>query len=190
MALVLSILPRIHITDVLSKLSKETLRIAKEMSLAHNIFVRTLNAIYLQAPNVSSPTDITDLLTYCQSWYEALHHHHAAEEEYFFPAIEAYTGQKGIMETNLEQHAAFGVGVKLFKDYVYGIKAEEFDAAKLKGLIDAFGDTLQTHLKDEIPSLLDLDRYGGDRLAKAWVDLDKHVMESGMDKVCSSPVAL
>lgn len=41
---------------------------ANEMALVHNVLIRALNCIYLQAPNIKNPKDITDFLTFMHSW--------------------------------------------------------------------------------------------------------------------------
>ena len=77
--------------------------------------------MYLQAPLIK-PADYKDFIQYALCWYEVLggiltldpcfqsyelkpnpaHHH--SEEEHLFPQIEALTGEKGIMDQNIEQH--------------------------------------------------------------------------------------
>ena len=42
------------------------MKVATEMALAHNIMVRNLNAIYLQAEGVKEPKDIADFLIFCR----------------------------------------------------------------------------------------------------------------------------
>jgi hypothetical protein len=158
------------------------------MALAHNIMVRNLNAIYLQASNITSPKDIADFLVFCQTCYEAIHHHHHCEEEFFFPWIEDYTGEKGIMETNMEQHKAFEAGLEKFKEYAYNVTPETYDGEKLKGIIDGFGPALTAHLSDEIQTLLGLDKYGGEKLEKAWHELDKKAIDGIEDKVWYSQI--
>jgi hemerythrin-like domain-containing protein len=145
------------------------------MSLAHNVFIRNLNAIYLQAPNIKLPLDIRDFLIFCQTFVEAIHHHHKVEEKYFFPAIEEYTGSKGLMEVNVHQHEAFEAGLDKFTEYVGAAAPEEFDGKKLIEIIDSFGEVLMGHLNDEINTLLGLEEYGGEKLRAAWDLLEKKI---------------
>ena len=154
------------------------------MCFAHNIIFRTLNAIALQYAQLTLPTDISDFLVYCQCFHEAVHEHHHHEETDFFPVIEAYTGEKGIMDTNLEQHHAFEEGLKRFGEYVYSVKAEEWDRERFKGLLDSFLPALTTHLREEIQTLLDLDKYGGEKLKKAFSDMEKKILNGPLDAVC------
>jgi len=153
------------------------------MALAHNIMVRNLNAIYLQAQGVSKPSDITDFIVFCQMVYETIHHHHHLEETIFFPMVANYTGVQGIMDGNLEQHHAFEDGLNKFKDYIYGTTFEQYDGKVLKEIIDTFGPALETHLADEIQTLLGLEKYGGERLLNVWHDFDKEILKQMGDKV-------
>jgi hemerythrin-like domain-containing protein len=73
------------------------------MALSHNVIIRGLNSIYRQAPHLK-PEDHADFITYSKCWSEVLDAHHKAEETSLFPQIEAKTGERGIMEANVEQH--------------------------------------------------------------------------------------
>lgn len=162
------------------------MRVATEMGLAHNVLLRSLNAIYQQARGVKLLADVTDFLTMCQIWWETVHHHHSMEEEYFFPAIEEYTGDKCIMEIIINQHSAFQASVELFRTYVFQKTPDIYDGAKLKEIIDSFGPILAQRLAEEIDSLLGLDKFGGDKLEKAYRDLDAKIIASITNKVCDS----
>lgn len=61
--------------------------IAQQMTHLHNCILRILNAIYNQAPYVTSPADIKDFLALVGHWHDELEHHHMVEEECFFPKI-------------------------------------------------------------------------------------------------------
>jgi len=153
------------------------------MCFAHNLMLRSLNAITLQYAQLRLASDIADFLIFCQCWHEMVHHHHHYEETFFFPAIEAYSGEKGIMEGNIEQHHAFEEGLKSFGEYVYQVKAGEWDEKKFKGILGSFAPALTKHLRDEIPTLLGLDRFGGQKLQKAWDDLEKMILKGPLDPV-------
>jgi hemerythrin-like domain-containing protein len=154
------------------------------MTLAHNLILRNLNAIYLQALGVKQPSDIADLLTLSQIWWESVHHHHSMEETTFFPDIEEYSGERGIMEVNIKQHAAFEAGVEQFRVYVFEqATPETYDGKKLREILEGFGPVLTQHLTDEIDTLLGLERFGGEKLEKAYKDLEGQIMESITDKV-------
>lgn len=135
---------------------------ATEMALVHNIIIRGLNCIYLQAPNVKLEKDIADFLQYMFCWSELIHEHHGNEEAYFFPWLEEDIGIKGYMEKNVEQHHAFGPGLKAFDNFVTGVRegTENYDGVKVRQIIDSFGTVLTDHLKDEITSFEDLEKLG------------------------------
>jgi hypothetical protein len=125
------------------------------MAISHNIYIRGLNAIYLQAEGVTTPLEIKDFLTFCQIWIEVVHHHHHVEEEVFFPGVEKALGQKGIMSKNLEQHKAFESGIEDFRKYAT-TTLDGYSGKELKHLINRFGKPLVDHLHEEITSLLDV----------------------------------
>ena len=126
--------------------------------------IRSLNAIYLQAPYIR-PEKAHTFLSFAHMWYKAVEHHHRTEEDFFFPVIERVAGEKGIMQTNSEQHDAFQPGLKEYKEFVECCLAgrEQYNGKKLQQILDGFASTLWQHLADEIPSFDDLRRYG-DRL--------------------------
>lgn len=159
-----------------------TVKIASEMAMAHNVMVRNLNSIYLQAANIHLPADIRDFIIFCQTVRETIHHHHSAEELVFFPAVAAYTGDENIMGVNLEQHKAFETGLEEFGEYVKTVKPEEFDGMKLKSIIEGFGEALSIHLTEEIPTLLALDKFGDAKLQIAWDGLAREARNSIVDK--------
>ncbi|KAL2067127.1 hypothetical protein VTL71DRAFT_1551 [Oculimacula yallundae] len=134
---------------------------ASVMALAHNVMIRGLNSIYLQAPYIK-PSDHSSFISYSKCWAENLDEHHEMEENVFFPEIEARTGEKGIMDGTIEQHHAFMPGLEAFKAYLLTScsKPSTFSGTHLNSLIDSFAPSLTTHLADEIPSLLALSRYG------------------------------
>lgn len=152
------------------------------MACVHNMVIRGLNSIYLQAPHIQ-PKDETSFLNYSACFYELLHSHHCGEEKYFFPVIEEVSGEKGIMECNVGQHEAFHDGLEKYNTYVQAcLKGEEkYNGAKLVEIIDEFGPTLTTHLSDEIHTLLGLAKYGekmAEGLGKAFDDTGEKDMVS------------
>jgi hemerythrin-like domain-containing protein len=73
------------------------------MALSHNVIIRGLNSIYKQAPQIALE-DAADFIAYAKCWHEALDAHHTMEETTLFPQIEEKTGEKGIMDVNVDQH--------------------------------------------------------------------------------------
>ncbi len=139
--------------------------LASEMALVHNIVIRGLNSIYLQAPHIR-PADEKPFCRYIACWYTLLHGHHNGEETMFFPAVEEMTGVKGIMDTNIDQHNAFHDGIEGLKAYADAVVAdtEKYEGSRVVALIDDFGSPLLQHLADEIPTILSLRQYG-DKMA-------------------------
>ncbi|KAL2177306.1 uncharacterized protein P884DRAFT_277564 [Thermothelomyces heterothallicus CBS 202.75] len=140
-------------------------RVASEMALVHNVIIRGLNSIYLQAPHIR-PEDEKPFCSYVSSWCGFLDVHHGNEEEFFFPFAEEMTGVKGIMDANIDQHKAFHDGVEELEAYAGAVLADEdkYDGSKVVGTIDRFGTVLMQHLTDEVASILSLRPYG-DKLA-------------------------
>ncbi|KAH6616204.1 hypothetical protein B0J18DRAFT_373326 [Chaetomium sp. MPI-SDFR-AT-0129] len=154
--------------------------IASEMVNVHNMFIRGLNSIYLQAPHIE-PADEKLFARYILGWYHGLHSHHAGEEKSFFPAVERMTGVQGIMDTNKDQHEAFHDGFEALQVYCKAVLAgtEKYDGAKLVGLVDGFAPVLVQHLNDEIPTILSLRKYGDkmDGLMKVLEDEAQEAMK-------------
>ncbi|MBE3047596.1 hemerythrin domain-containing protein [Candidatus Bathyarchaeota archaeon] len=136
------------------------------MASLHNIVLRGLNAIYLQAPHIQ-PADEKSFCAFIANWHSILHLHHAAEEEDAFPLIEKMAGEKGIMEVNVEQHEAFQSGLGALEGYAAGCAAgkETYDGRKVVEIIDGFGAVLAEHLADEIPTIEGLRKYGAEKMA-------------------------
>lgn len=131
------------------------------MALVHNMIIRGLNSVYLQAPKIKAEKDISDFLTYMYSWSLLVHMHHDNEESVAFPLLEKDIGIDGYMEKNVDQHKLFGPGLTAFDDYVKAIRAGEipFDGLKVQAIIDSFGEVFTSHLTEEISTLLDLEQF-------------------------------
>ncbi|TVY45316.1 hypothetical protein LSUB1_G000957, partial [Lachnellula subtilissima] len=139
-----------------SKASKN----ASEMALVHNVLLRGLNSIYLQAPNVKDPMDIMDFMVFSDCWSRVLHAHHLTEETVYFPLLEQQSSQKGVMETNHNEHEAFLPALVAFDNFV-SAAADDFvlyDPAQFTKLIDDMGAPLEKHLRHEVKVLVDLEK--------------------------------
>lgn len=158
---------------------------ASEMACVHNVLIRGLNSIYLQARNIA-PTKVSvitpqnkadvqtrdDFVDYAMEWSSVLHIHHHTEEAYLFPDLEKATGTTGIMDRNIEQHRLFDEGIEKFDKYLARVRrpvdgAERIGEDKflygpeLVEIIESFGSTLNMHLQEEIATLISLRAYGG-----------------------------
>lgn len=156
------------------------------MCLAHNTFIRSLNAMVLQCEQVTKPQDKADFIVFCQAAIEVIHTHHEMEEITFFPAVADYTGVPDIMERNVEQHRAFQAGLEGFEEHIYKLTPDKYDGSELKRMLDSFTPTLVEHLSDEIATLLSLQQYNADPLKTILKKMDKEVMDEIKDKVCSA----
>ncbi|KAF1848856.1 uncharacterized protein K460DRAFT_261730, partial [Cucurbitaria berberidis CBS 394.84] len=82
-----------------------------EMANVHNMLLRGLNSIYLQAPKITQPTDIADLMLYIKAWADTVHIHHSHEELVLFPRLEELAKEarvaEGLMDPNVDQHHLF-----------------------------------------------------------------------------------
>ncbi|TVY89036.1 hypothetical protein LAWI1_G008008 [Lachnellula willkommii] len=133
---------------------------ASEMALVHNILLRGLNSIYLQAPNVKEPVDIMDFMTFSDCWSRVLHAHHLTEETVYFPLLEEQTRQKGAMQNNHSEHEAFLPGLVAFDKFVSAASDDFtlYDSAQFIKLIDDMGPPLEKHLHHEVKVLVDLEK--------------------------------
>jgi hemerythrin-like domain-containing protein len=168
-----------------------SLLIAQNMAHIHNCLLRSLNAVYNQACTVSSARDIKDLLLLCKLWHDELEHHHTTEEEVLFPMLEKIveeaSGDKGAMSRNIDQHHLFTPGLAALEKYATETKAEDYDGEKLRKVIASFGGVLQTHLNDEVRTLLSLAPYDHKKLMHAWNTCHQHVLKT-CDNL-SSPIS-
>ncbi|KAI9667986.1 MAG: hypothetical protein M1821_000806 [Bathelium mastoideum] len=152
--------------------SHEAVYIANEMAFAHNAMLRGINCIYLQAPNVRQPKDIADLLFLAKAWATWVIHHHELEETPMFTGFEQVAGQEGLLNSNVEQHHAFSAGLHELKDYAVTTNASAYSGAKLQSIINAFSTELETHLHEEITSLLSLRPFDGKALLKIYKECE------------------
>ena len=132
-------------------------RNAEIMALTHNTMLRGLNVIYQQAPLVKPSTEAAaDLLLYCTVVYDFIHAHHKIEENIYFPAIEAACRTPELMSENVEQHKKLHIGLDAFQKYASETPASAYSSRALQRLIGDMTGPLETHLHEEIPSILDL----------------------------------
>jgi hemerythrin-like domain-containing protein len=154
----------------------DIMSVSIEMANVHNALLRGLNSIYLQAPFVTSPADIADLLLYTQAWADTVHIHHSHEESIFFPRVDALAQEAGVpeslMNSNVDQHHLFEPKVKETMEWVDDVRQgkKEYECKTLLGLIDSFAPVLTEHLHDEIQTLLRLEGCDGAKVKKAMAD--------------------
>jgi hemerythrin-like domain-containing protein len=152
--------------------------LAQQMAHIHNCILRVLNAVYNQAPYVKTEKGIVAFLQLVRLWHNELEHHHQTEEICLFPRIEQLTGEKNVMEGNVEQHHQFEPGLKALHKYATETSVKDYNAEDLRKILKGFGDILQTHLNDEINTLLSLEKYDSNKLKKAWNETHKYVLKT------------
>lgn len=96
-----------------------------------------------------------------------MHHHQLIEESHYFPEIERVTGIKELMSENLSQHKAMEKGMEAFRRYAETTRKEEFDGAKLRGIIDAFHESYEKHQHEEIATILSLGKVIESKVLKS-----------------------
>ena len=144
------------------------------MSAVHNMLIRTINTIYLQAAGVSergTPQDKADFVEYALLWADVVEGHHHIEETSYFPEIERLADAPGIMQPNVDQHHAFQPGLAAYSAYLKDVSAgteSPFDGARLTNILDQFMPVLTQHLHDEIQTLRGLGAYEDKTDWKKW----------------------
>lgn len=152
---------------------------ATDMCHVHNLLIRGLNSIYLQAPYVKTLSDIADLFFYTKALIACIKAHHDGEEEHLFPGLVAYTGNSNIMSVNQEQHAAFHDGLKQLNEYCSSTPPAQHSYKKFLGIIDSFAKPLYTHLSDEISTILALKDIPDKDLKDLWAKAERHINDVG-----------
>ncbi|KAI1412111.1 hemerythrin HHE cation binding domain-containing protein [Hypoxylon sp. FL1857] len=162
----------------------EFVNAATHMALVHNLIIRSLNAMYLQAPHISAEQE-KPFLQFAELWYRVVEHHHRTEEEILFPMLEEMSGDEDVMKENTKQHDAFQTGLALFASYVRQCLAHEkkFNGEEMVRAFHRFAPILWQHLSDEIPTLIGLERYGARTsgfYAKFAAEVEKTQRELGV----------
>jgi hemerythrin-like domain-containing protein len=160
------------------------------MALVHNVFIRILNCIYLQAPNVKLETDVSDFAIFMHAFVFSLHEHHGTEENFAFPWLEEMNSEVKIyMDKNVEQHHGFEPGLKAFGDYVTALREgkAKYDSAKVLSLIDGFSKTLMDHFKEEVTSFEELEKLGNTIDWKSWGKRVQKLAVDNAETVSTSP---
>ncbi|KAH7383816.1 hypothetical protein BKA66DRAFT_85706 [Pyrenochaeta sp. MPI-SDFR-AT-0127] len=143
-----------------------------EMANVHNLILRGLNAIYLQAPYVSKAQDVADFMLYVHAWADMVHHHHSVEEAIFFPRAEELAREAGLpeslMKSNFDQHHEFEPKMAEMARWADRVREgkEEYKSEFLVGMIDRFAPILKQHLHEEIDTLIMLEKCDGEEVKK------------------------
>ncbi|KAK5632362.1 hypothetical protein RRF57_008076 [Xylaria bambusicola] len=165
------------------------LKAASEMTHAHNVLIRSLNAILRQGPHIPTSTDpkycakdVTDFLNYVRCWVQMVHHHHWVEEEFIFPEMDKFSGKPGLMDEPRHQHELFQAGLTNLESYSINTKPEKFEwkgAQGMEHIIDSFSEDLTGHLYGEIEVLLTLSDLDSEEFKKTWLKAETIAKQSG-----------
>lgn len=169
-------------------------KVASEMALVHNCIIRALNSIYIQAPHVPA-SQYPNFISYSLSVYQGLTMHHDGEEETFFPLIEELTGEKGLMDANVQGHRDFDTNFNAWGKWLEECSSPTtkttFSPTTCIAMMDAFISPLSDHLAAEIPTLLALSRFEDKKLdLLAIMDEEGKKVMGGMSKTTQLPMFL
>lgn len=127
--------------------SNISLWLADELALTHNVIIRALNSVWLNAP-LLLPGDESDFVGYALACVSFVREHHRAQEEIAFPHLQV----KLDMRSNVVDHLAFEAPLKQFESYLEHVRdgAEKYDAEKLLAYRNEVGSIMVQHLHDEV----------------------------------------
>lgn len=153
------------------------------MVKAHNLFLRGLNSIYLQAPYVSIPTDIKDFFIFCRAWIHTVNVHHSQEDSILFPGIIELTGREDIVSPEQESHRVLHEGLERFGDWIGHVEADRqkwswHGESGLKAVLDSFVNAFVKHLREEIDMLCSLKDYDSQQLVELWDRAEDAVLKT------------
>ncbi|KAF8902576.1 hypothetical protein CPB84DRAFT_1846226 [Gymnopilus junonius] len=118
-----------------------------ELILMHNVVIRGLNSIWLNAPLVLR-SDTKSFIGYGLACTSLIRAHHKTQEQVIFPRFQ----EKIDMRMNVVQHLTFETQLKNLEAYLQNVLEgnESYDCERLLGLRAALGGTLVQHLHDEV----------------------------------------
>ncbi|KAG8534417.1 uncharacterized protein KY384_001262 [Bacidia gigantensis] len=153
--------------------------VATEMCNVHNVLLRAINCILLQARNVpqSTANDVADFVTFSLHVIATISEHHHTEETLMFPLFEKHS-KAGLLDENVVQHDEFHKGMHDLEIYLTQIQNDvaEYDGEKVMRLVEGFAPALHRHLEDEIDTLLKLEEYD-----VPWAEVMKKVTEHAVN---------
>jgi len=120
-----------------------------EMQYMHNVFIRGLNSILIQALDIE-PKDVAAFKFYCRAWLRSVEIHHTLEEEITFPRLEAVLGPNSL-SINVQQHHEFEAGFRAFHALVE--EESKWNPQSIIDCINEFTPVFCRHLKEEIVTI-------------------------------------
>ncbi|KAH8590548.1 hypothetical protein B0O99DRAFT_521203 [Bisporella sp. PMI_857] len=129
---------------------------ATHMALLHNTILRGYNSIYQQAPFVE-PSDNSNFIGYCQTWYKFVKTHHDDEEETLFHKVAELLKDSAIWENTHKEHKAFLGGLSDFHKYLTSLKSPaDFSGTELRRVMTNFQEPFGQHFHSEISTISQL----------------------------------
>lgn len=113
----------------------------------------------------SSPTLPASRLTSLSlSFIQHLTIHHDIEEQHIFPILASRMSEFQPGAKALEQHKLIHAGLDRLEEYMVDVKRGERELRReeVKGILDAFGSVLWSHLEEEVQCL------GAERMRRSW----------------------
>ena len=167
------------------------------MAHSHNCFIRALNSIIQQAPQIadaSSPNynenDVRDLLLFASSWVKTVEWHHHTEETCIFPLVSKLADTPYFFLGSKSQHDEFTPGLDKLLAYSQVTLPEAYrwdGQGGMKEIIDGFSEPLMRHLNEEIDILLTLKTVDSEELTKCWREAEKVAKGTGKIGMLVSP---
>lgn len=120
-----------------------------ELALTHNVIIRALNSIWLNAPLVP-PEDVGSFTGYGLACVAMIRGHHDIQEQVVFPRLQ----EKVDMRTNVVQHLSFEASLQNFDIYLRRVhdRVEPYECDKVLQLREDLGRDLIPHLHSEASS--------------------------------------
>lgn len=164
-------------------------KVAIQMILVHNCFIRAFNSIYYHAPYVKEPQDVRDFLHFVAITVESVDGHHDNEENYIYPQWARDTNCPALLDVNKAEHESFHDGLMRLGQYANTTDASSYKSEDLLAILDGFSSGLVVHLSNEIETLLDMQKYDSDAALRAFKAGTDKAMD-GMDKYEELPFLL
>ncbi|KFY43848.1 hypothetical protein V494_01785 [Pseudogymnoascus sp. VKM F-4513 (FW-928)] len=152
---------------------------ASIMGEFHNCILRALNSAYRHSFTTPPPRDAADLLRYCLAICSMISAHHDWEENSYFPALEAFAGQPGILASNIVQHHEFEDSLAAFQAYCEATTGEGFSGEEFRSKMRAFAPPLERHLSGEPETFYRLRELDSGALLEVYRKQEKIALAKG-----------
>ena len=159
------------------------------MAHSHNCFIRSLNSIIQQAPQIAdggsdryNEKDVRDLFFFAESWVKTVEWHHHTEETCIFPLVSKLAGDPDLFTSSKTQHDEFTPGLDRLLAYSQVTLPQNYQwegKDGMKEIIEGFLEPLMRHLNEEIDILLTLKTLDSEGLTKCWREAENVAKGTG-----------